>query len=380
MDPVYIVGVGMSRFESEKPADTFADLVYEATANALDDAGLTWEDLESVVTVSNDFMDGRTISSMPVMHACGSYGKNVSTVEGDGTFGAIYGMMRVLSGKYGSTLVVAHSKGSEGSPACITNGMFDPIYERMLGIDFISSSAMQARVYMDRFGITEEQCAQVSVKNLKNAIDNPFALRAKEISVDEVMRSKMMADPIKELDASPITDGSCAIIFASQDFVKKTKTKPVRPLGLGYCADAYFIGDRDLSQSASLSKAAQTAYQMAGIKDPLGELDVAEISETFTYQELMWTEGLGFCEPGKGAALLEAGTTGMGGKLPVNPSGGLLAANATLVAGLVRIAEIIRQLRGEAGNHQVDNARLGLAHGVNGVCGQAHCVWIFGTD
>jgi acetyl-CoA C-acetyltransferase len=317
---------------------------------------------------------------MPVMHACGSYGKNVSTVEGDGSFGAIYAMMRVLSGKYRSTLVVAHSKGSEGSPVSITNGMFDPIYERALGIDLISASALHGRVYMERYDITEEQCAQVTAKNLKNALNNPFALRAKEISIEEVMQSRMMSDPIKELDASPITDGSCAIIFASPGVVNKCKTKPVRPLGLGYCSDAYFLGERELSQSVSLSKAAQTAYQMAGIKDPVNELDVAEISEAFSYQELMWTEGLGFCHPGEGIKLLEEGITTMEGKLPVNPSGGLLAANAVMVAGLVRIAEVVLQLRGEAGERQIKGARIGLAHGVNGACGQAHCVWILGAN
>jgi acetyl-CoA C-acetyltransferase len=205
-------------------------------------------------------------------------------------------------------------------------------------------------------------------------------VRAKEISVEEVMQSRMMSDPIKELDASPITDGSCAIIFATPELAKKVKPEPVRPLGVGYCTDAYSLGDRDLSQSTSLSKAAKTAYQMAGIKDPLNELDVAEISEAFSYQELMWTEGLGFCRLGEGLKLLEEGITSMGGKLPVNPSGGLLAANAALVAGLVRLAEVVLQLRGDASDHQVEGARLGLAHGINGACGQAHCVWVLGAS
>ena len=152
--------------------ECFADLVYEVTVKALDDAGLTIGDIDNVITVSNDFWDGRTISSMAVQDACGSYGKNISTVEGDGTYGAIYGALRVMSGSYKNTLVVSHCKGSMSDNAIITNGAFDPIYTRTLGLDSISSSALQARRFMHKYDITEEQCALVSVKNHKNAFKN----------------------------------------------------------------------------------------------------------------------------------------------------------------------------------------------------------------
>src|SRR5512137_864876 len=138
MDRIAIIGIGQTKYERAKKGETFADMVFDAATNALEDAGLTISDIDNVVTVSNDFWDGRTISSMAVMDACGSYGKNVSTVEGDGTFGALYGAMRIWSGSFGTTLVVAHSKGSEGSPFLITNAMFDPFYHRPLGLDAIS--------------------------------------------------------------------------------------------------------------------------------------------------------------------------------------------------------------------------------------------------
>lgn len=379
MERAAVVGVAQTKHERRKESAGFADLIYEVTTVALEDAGMTIRDIDNVITVSNDFWDGRTISSMAVMDACGSYGKNVSTVEGDGTFGAVYGLMRVLSGSYENTLVVAHCKGSEGSAPIITNGMFDPLYTRPLGFDGISSAALQARRYMDKYGITGEQCAMVSVKNHKNAMNNPYAQLPMEITVEDVMNSRMLADPIKLLDASPISDGACAIIIASKWNVKKIPRRPVWIKGIGYCADSYHLGDRDLADVDSLTAAAKRAYKMAGVSDPRTEIDVFEIYDAFSYQELLWTEGLGLCDRGWGGRLAEGGATGMNGEMPVNPSGGVLSAHPVLVAGLVRIVEAVLQVRGEAGARQVSGVKTALAHGVNGLCGQGHCVWILGN-
>jgi acetyl-CoA C-acetyltransferase len=376
MERVAIVGVGQTTYEREKRGETYADLVFEVVTKALEDAEIGIEEIDNVVTVSNDFWDGRTISSMAVTDACGSYGKSVSTVEGDGTFGALYGLMRVLSGSFFTTLVVAHCKGSEGSNHLITNAIFNPIYERVLGLDSISSSALQARRYMEKYGITEEQCALVSVKNHKNARYNPFAQLAMDITVEDVMNSNMLSDPIKLLDASPISDGACAIILAEERMAKRVATKPIWIKGVGHSADPYNLGDRDLAEPDALMRAAKKAYDMAGILEPFTEIDVAEIYDAFSYQELLWSEGLGFCDRGRGGLLIESGATEHDGALPINPSGGVLSAHPVLVAGLARIAEIAIQLRGEGGGRQVEGARVGLAHGINGACGQAHCVWI----
>jgi acetyl-CoA C-acetyltransferase len=128
----------------------------------------------------------------------------------------------------------------------------------------------------------------------------------------------------------------------------------------------------------ALKDAARRAYAMAGITDPMAEIDVAEVLEPFSYMEPLWLEGMGFCKPGEGASLIEKGITPMGGRLPVNPSGGALSANPILVAGLARLIEATLQVRGEAGARQVKNAETALAHGFNGPCGQSHCVWIVG--
>jgi acetyl-CoA C-acetyltransferase len=377
---VGIIGVAQTRFEKRISDKNFADLVYEVTTGALRDAGMTIGQVDNVVTVSNDFWDGRTISSMAVMDACGSYGKNVSTVEGDGTFATVYGAMRIWAGAFGTTLVVAHSKGSEGSGHLITNAMFDPIYQRPLGLDAISSAALQARAYMDRRGADPADWALVSVKNHRNASNNPFAQLPLDLTVEQVMSSRPIADPLKLLDCSPVSDGACAIILAREDMVAQSRQAPVWLRGFGYAAELHYLGDRDLSEPRALKKAAENAYRMAGIQDPRREIDLLEVYDAFSYMEPLWLEGLGFCDLGKGGELTRIGTTQPDGPTPVNVSGGVLSAHPVLVAGLVRVAEVTLQIRGTAGKRQIPKVATGLAHGINGPCGQSHCVLILTKD
>lgn len=381
MERIAIVGIGQTKHEARKIQDSFADMVYEAVKMALEDAGMGVDQVDNVITTSNDFWDGRTISSMATGDVSGARGKNVSCVEGDGTFGAFYGMTRILSGSYGTTLVTAYSKGSESESAMITNAAFDPIYMRCLGLDLVTACALQARRYMKRYGITEEEMAVISVKNHLNALSNPNAHLGLKITVDDVMKSRKVSDPLKLLDCSPVSDGAACIILANEERARKITDKPVWVKGVSFCADAYLLGDRDLAECKALEKAARKAYGMAGIRDPRREIDVAEVYDAFTYQESMWTEGLGFCGPGEGGKLAVSGATAKGGDIPVNPSGGLLGAHPVIAGGLVRVVEAVRQIRGEAGAMQVkDKVKIALAHGVNGVCGQSHCVWLLGRN
>ena len=306
MDNIAIIGVAQTKYAQRKIDKTYSDLVFDVTRAAIEDAGLTLADIDNVVTVSNDFLDGRTISSMAVGDAAGAHDKNISTVEGDGTFGALYGAMRTLGG-FGTTLVVTHAKGSEGDVRYITNGMFDPIYQRLLGLESIGSSALQARTYMNRFGLTEEDFARVSVKNHGNAKNNPFAHLQLDLTIEDVMGSEKLADPIKRLDCSPVSDGAAAIIIADESHTKKAKTTPVWVRGMAHCSDAYLIGDRDLADPKALTKAAQRAYSMAGITKPMESIDVVELYDAFSYMEPLWLEGLGFCDPGGGGKLMDGG-------------------------------------------------------------------------
>ncbi len=170
------------------------------------------------------------------------------------------------------------------------------------------------------------------------------------------------------------------MIIAHESVATKFKQKPVWIRGLSFCTDSFFFGDRDLARSKALTEAAKKAYAMAGIKDPRKEIDLVELYDAFSYQELLWLEEMGLADYGKAAARLKAGEFNLDGALPVNPSGGLLSGHPVIAAGLYRIAEIVLQLRGDAGAHQVKKAKTGLAHGVNGLCGQSHCVWILDKE
>jgi acetyl-CoA C-acetyltransferase len=378
MEKIGIVGVGQTTYERSKEAP-FDELAFEAASKAVADAGCEIGHIDNVITVSNDFWDGRTISSMAVQDAVGCFGKDISTVEDDGTLGTLYGMMRILSGSFDTTLVVSHMKGSEGVMNLITNAMFDPIYQRSLGIDATSSAALQARLYMEMSGATEEDFARVSVKNHKNAKNNPLAQLPMDISVQDVLKSRKIAEPLKLLDCSPISDGAAAVVLTNEKGAKRFKKSPVWIKGAGHCSDGYTLGYRDLAHAPALKEVAARVYKTAGVKNPLKDIDVAEIYDAYSYMELMWYEGLGFATDGKGKDLIKSGATEMGGELPVNPSGGVLSAHPVLVAGMARLIEAVLQVRGEAGKHQVKGVKTALAHGINGPCGQAHCVFVVGS-
>ena len=170
-------------------------------------------------------------------------------------------------------------------------------------------------------------------------------------------------------------DGAAAVILASEDKAREICDNPVWIEGVGNCSDGY-LRDRDLGKMTAMKTAAEKAYAMAGVKDPAREIDVVELYDAFSYQELLWLEGLGLCPEGGAGRLIDDGVTSMDGALPVNPSGGCLSAHAVLVAGMVRLIEGVLQLRGEAGDRQVAGCRRALAHGTNGPCGPSHCVMV----
>ncbi|MBP1723904.1 MAG: Acetyl-CoA acetyltransferase (thiolase II-like), partial [Deltaproteobacteria bacterium] len=316
------------------------------------------------------------ISNRTVSEACGSVLRSESKVAMDGSFAVFYAAMRILSGCYDSCLLVSHCKMSEGNPHLINHAMFDPLYQRILGFDELSTCALQARRYLGKYKVTEEQCARVSVKNLRNGKLNPHVHRAMEVNVDLVMRSAKLADPIKELDAYPVTDGACAMILATEEKAKEWCPNPVWLSGMASRLDSFYLGDRDLAETASLTLAAKKAYQMAGVSNPAKEIDLVELSEFYSYQELLWLEGMGFCRRGEAGKMLDKGITELEGEIPVNPSGGILSGVPVTVAGAVRVAEAALQLMGKAGKRQVEGPRRALAQGHCGPCGQGQCVII----
>jgi len=373
---VGIVAAGQTKYHPNRSDVSEEELAYEAIRQVLEATGLTLSDIHSAVTCSQDFWDGRTISDMNVQHVVGAHLGHEDKVAEDGINAVYVAMGQILSGHHDVVLVVAHMKESQGEKSLIENAAFDPVLVRPLGLDFLSAAALQAKRYMYKYGITSEQCAKVAVKNRGNAGNNPFAQEPMDITVEDVLGSKMLAYPIRVLDTKPISDGACAVVLAREEKAKKLTPKPVWISGASNCYETHYLGDRELADCDALVKAAKKAYSMAGIKNPLRQIDVAEISGEYSYQELLWMEGLGFCGRGEGGELLDAGVTRMGGKLPLNPSGGMLPGNPNGVAGMTRVAEAVLQLRGEAGDRQVEGARVALAHGVTGICGQHQCVMV----
>jgi acetyl-CoA C-acetyltransferase len=377
MDKVAIVGVAQTKYEKDKIEQTYLELVFEVVKKLHNDLGITNEDVGSVITSSNDFNDGRTIANMAIQDAVGSVRKSESRVSGDGAFAFIYGAMRILSESYDTVMVVSHSKCSEGDQYLINNSIFDPFYQRALGLDQVSAAGLMANMYMRKYGITESQAAQVVVKNRKNALSNPYAHLQEEVTVEAVLDSPMVAYPLKELDLPPYSDGAVAMLLTNEKNAKKFTDTPIWLKGYGNCTDNYYLGNRSLTDLIALEGAAKQAYEMAGINNPVDQIDVAEVYDAFSTHELMSYEALSFCEKGKGGQFIESGETQMGGNIPVNPSGGVLSSNPTMANGLIRVAEVALQLMGKAGKHQIPNAKLGLANGMNGICSQGNCVLIF---
>jgi acetyl-CoA C-acetyltransferase len=330
--------------------------------------------IDKIISCSEDFWQGRTISDCLCHLEMGALGMDVTKVAGDGSFALYHAFVSILSGKHDVILIVAYRKESETVRSVVENAAFDPIYLGPLGIDFLVAAAMQAHRYMYKYGISEEQCAEVVVKNRKNGSLNPYAQEPMDLTVTDVLQSETLSSPIKRLDCKPVSDGACVVIVAKEEIAKLITDKPIWIAGVANCYDAHNPGDRDLSDCLSLEIAARKAYEMAGIRNPSEEIDVAEISDEYSYQELLWMEGLGLCGRGQAGRLVEKGGTRMEGRLPVNPSGGVLCGNPSGVSGLVRVAEAFLQLRGEAGRRQIPRAKTALAHGFYGQSGQAHGV------
>lgn len=358
--------------------ENLREVSYEVTRDLLNQAGMKREGLGTIVSSSSDFWQGISCSNTFYFDAIGSYLKDSTKAAEDGAAGFLYGLMRVMSGHFDNALVHAITKSSEiPSLSTLTNLYADQFFQRPVGLDDVSAAAMQARLYMDKYKATEEQAAKVVVKNLGNALSNPYAHKKGKITVDEVMKSKVMAHPIKALDCATYSDGTCAMLLASEEKAKKLTNNPVWIKGVGWYVDYKFFGDRDLLDGM-LWKAAKKAYDMAGIKNPRKEIDIAEICEPYSFQELLWYEQLGFCGRGEGGKLIDSGVTDRNGELPVNPSGGVLASNPYVARGLIRIAEAALQVMGKAGDRQVPGVRTALAHSTYGFAGQVHSVVILG--
>ncbi|MGC8849051.1 MAG: thiolase domain-containing protein [Candidatus Bathyarchaeia archaeon] len=238
--------------------------------------------------------------------------------------------------------------------------------EQWNGVTFPGLYALMATAHMNRYGTTEEQLGLVAVKNHRNGAKNPKAHLRKEVTLEDVLNSRMIAWPLKLYDCSLITDGASCAILTRPELAKNYTDTPIHIIASAQSHDTLNLADReDLTTLKAARKAAQQAYEMAGIKPR--DVDVAEVHDCFTIAELMAYEDLGFCKPGLGGKLIQEGVTEIGGDIPVNPSGGLKSKGHPVGAtGVAQVHEIFLQLRGEAGQRQVPEAEIGLTHNVGG--------------
>lgn len=368
MSKVAVVGAGMTKFV-RRSLETGKELAWEAAKGALDSCGLTLKDIDCVVMgTAPDAFDMVHMKGDYLIDGAGAWRKPYMrgfVGGGTGVFSACHGWYHVASGLFDTCLVVCEEKMSSCLPhpqgAFIT--IWDQFTESPLGPSLLWMFAMEMTRYMNAHGITEREIAMVSVKNKKNAMDHPAAQLAGEITVEDVLNSPTMAWPVKRLDVSPTSDGAVALVYAAEHVAKRITDKPVWVEGVGWCLDTFYIGQRDLYYPKYVEYAARQAYDMAGIKDPRREIDIAEPYDPFDYKELHNAEGLLLCGKGEAPKLLADGVTQRTGRQPWSPSGGLLGVgNAIAASGLMKVAELFWQLRGEAGKRQVSGKpRKGVA-------------------
>ncbi len=378
MRDVAIIGVGMIPWGElwEKPLRT---IWAEAAVAALEDAGVDTVDLITVGCMSPGLFVGQEHLASMVADQIGMAGVPAARVESACASGGLAlrnGFAEVASGLADLVLVTGVEKMTDvdGADATFALGTAaDQEYEGFHGITFPGLYAMMARVHMARHGTTVRQMAAVAAKNHANGLLNPNAQYHLKVTVDDVLASTMVADPLHLLDCSPITDGAAALVLAPVDRARDLAGgRPVVKItGSGMATDSIALADReDLGRLRAVQLAAERAYAMAGRKP--SDIHVAEVHDCFSIAEIMVTEELGFVPPGEGGPAAENGLTALGGRIPVNPSGGLKSKGHPVGAtGVAQVAEIVTQLRGEAGQRQVEGASVGLAQNMGGSGGSS---------
>lgn len=371
MRDVAVIGVGITKW-GELWEKSLRTIFVESALLALDDAGVDKVDSmyvgcmtsglfvgqEHLASMLADYLGQTPIPSARVETACCSGGLALRL-----------GFMEVASGMNDVVLVGGIEKMTDVSGYEATYALgsaADQEYEGYHGITFPGLYALMARAHMDKYGTTREQLAQVAVKNHENGSKNPVAQFPFKVTVEQVLNSVMVADPLRILDCSPITDGAAAAILCPVEMAKEMNKPIVKIIGTGHGTDTIALSSRkDMTWLESTYQAAKQAYAMADKKPE--DIDLVEVHDCFTIAEICVIEALGFVERGKGGKAVEEGLTAVGGKIPVNASGGLKSKGHPVGAtGAAQVVEIVEQLRGKAGERQVKDARIGMTQNMGG--------------
>jgi len=384
-----IVGVGTTLFAADRLDSTVRDLMAEAVLDCVQDAGL--DGLKGVehglTSYESDHFNGQMTLGAILHDQIGLTPLPNVRVEGGGATGALAlrtAWAYVQSGLCDSILVYGCEKNGREVSSKTANLLFalsaDADWELMVGGTYTAFYAAMMRAHMERYGTTEEQFAHVAVRNRHNANFNPIAQKPMELTIEDVLGSTPIAEPYKLLDCSLLSDGAAALLLATPEWAKRHSPKfstrpPVAFVASGCGTDTMRLGDRypEITNFRGKQAAAAQAYAMAGISDPLHEVHVAELYDSYSGVEIQAVEDLGFVARGQGGPYVAEGLFDLDGKLPVNPSGGLLGRGAPVGAtGIVQAVEIVQQLWAEVDpRRQVTNATCGLTDthaGVGTLC------------
>jgi acetyl-CoA C-acetyltransferase len=377
-----VVGIGQTKYDAKRIDVSMPGLVREAALRALEDAELTFKDIDAVVMgKAPDLFEGVVLPENYLADAVGATGKPLIRVHTAGSVGgstAIVAMSLIQAGIHDRVLTVSWEKQSE------SNAMWALTIAPPFSVAVVAGAggyfAPLIRSYIQRSGAPEDTGIRTALKDRQNALKNPYAhIRNPDISFEQIANSPMLWDPIRYLESCPSSDGACAMVVAREDLAERAPTKPAWVLGTAMRSEPNQFPGRDAVNPLAGQLAAKDLYAKAGIRDPRREIDCAEIYVPFSWFEAMWMENLGFAAQGEGWKMVYEGATALDGDLPVNMSGGVLSSNAIGASGMIRFAEAAMQVRNQAGEHQVDGAKIALGHAYGGGS-QYFSLGLFGAE
>lgn len=379
--PAAVIGIGQTHHRAKREDVSMAGLCREAIDRALADAGVGFDDIDAVVVgKAPDLFEGVMMPELMLAEALGAAGKPLLRVHTAGSVGgstAIVAASLVQSGVHRRVLTVAFEKQSESNAMwalSVPVPFVMPVHAGAGGY-----FAPHVRSYIRRSGAPTHIGALVAAKDRTNALRNPYAhLHNEGTTVESVLASQMLWDPIRYDETCPSSDGACAMVIADAD-TAATVDSPAWIQATAMRSEPTTAAERDQVNPQAGRDAAAHLWRQAGITDPRREIDCAEIYVPFSWFEPMWLENLGFADEGTGWQLTEAGVTALDGDLPVNMSGGVLSSNPIGASGMLRFAEAALQVRGQAGEHQVDGARRALGHAYGGGS-QFFATWVVGSE
>ncbi|OJF12935.1 thiolase domain-containing protein [Couchioplanes caeruleus] len=377
-----VLGTGQTHHRTRRTDVSMAGLCREAIDRALEDAATDWSQIDAVVLgKAPDLFEGVMMPELFLAEAIGAAGRPLLRVHTAGSVGgatANVATSLIRAGVHRRVLVVAFEKQSESNAMWALS--IQPPFSAPIGAGAGGYFAPHIRAYIRRCSAPEHIGALVAVKDRRNGALNPYAhLRQPDITLESVRSSAMLWDPIRYDETCPSSDGACAVVLGDQAAAEASDRQVAWIRATAMRTEPTFFAGKDHVHPRAGAEAARALWDAAGIADPLDEVDVAELYVPFSWFEPMWLENLGFAGPGHGWKLTEAGETRIGGRLPVNPSGGVLCSNPIGASGLLRFAEAAMQVMGRAGGHQVAGARTAVGHAYGGGS-QFFSLWVVAAE